>query len=111
MFRVWLRCALTTAVVVGGVILLTGDGPPKPSPLLSERDVRMYNEVAPQIQRTLGDGAVAYEAARREGHVDAEGLGIHAAAKVDEILERHGLDREAWGRLSRRVEEAVQEAR
>ena len=109
MLRVWLRCALATAVAVACVILLTG--PPQPPPPLSEQDVRIYVEVMPQIQRALGEIADKFEVARLQSRGDAEALGMQAAAQVDALLERHGFTRETWERLSKRVEQAVNNAR
>jgi len=82
--RVWLRCALATAVAVACVILLTG--PPQPPPPLSEQDVRIYVEVMPQIQRALGEIADKFEVARLQSRGDAEALGMQAAAQVDALL-------------------------
>ena len=118
--RVWLTCAVAAAAVVAVVLLLTNrppaeaDGPPKgprpPSPL-TEQEVRAYIEVAPQIQRMLGDVAARYEILRRQGQVDAEALGMEAAAQVDALLERRHLTRESWERVQKRVEYAVNAVR
>jgi hypothetical protein len=106
-------------VVVAVALVLTNrppaeaNGPkgPRAPAALTEQEVRAYIEIAPDIQRKLGDVAAQYEIARRQGQVDAEALGMQAAAHVDALLERRHLTRESWERLSKRVEYAVNAVR
>lgn len=118
--RVWLTCVLATGVVVASVVLLANkpaanaDGPkaPKPPPPLSEQEVRTYIDVMPQLTALFGDIAVEYQRERvqRGGNLDEateKALDAKAQGLADALLERRGLTRATWQRLSERVEYAV----
>ena len=117
--RVWLTCAVVTAAVVAVVLVLTNrpaaeaDGPraPKAPPPLSEQEVRAYIDINPQITHILGDVARRFQATRRPGDATDDALGMQAQAQVAALLERRHLSPEAWERLQRRVEYAINAVR
>ncbi len=117
--RVWLTCALVTAAVVAVVLILTNrpaaeaDGPraPKAPPPLSEQEIRTYIDIMPQMTQILKDIAMKFQAGRRPGDAADEELGVEAQAQVAALLERRHLTPDAWERLQRRVEYAINAVR
>lgn len=114
MARVWLTCALGTAVIVALALVFKNrpdtdaqaKGPEAPSPL-SEEEVRLYIQIMPRIDEICRNMVPLFQRERvqNKGHVDAEAYGV--LPQVEALLERHHLTLEDWDRLSKRVEYAV----
>jgi hypothetical protein len=115
--RVWLTCALATAVVVAAILVVTSKpaakaddpAPPKPPSRLSEQEIRTYIEMQPEITRVLGEIVMEFQRERvmNEGNADEAAFKVKSQSAVDALLERRHLTRETWDVLRRRVEYAV----
>jgi len=113
--RVWVVSGLLVAAVVAGILAFRGSSPggdPKPrarpaapSPL-TEQEIRTYIAVWPQINRVLA-ATLRPMSERHQGGPDQEELGRRVRAAIDAILLDDHLSREAWAKLRRRVEHAV----
>lgn len=116
--RPWIVSAVAVAILVAGALLYfdrDGDGsgggsrrvvePPRPAPL-TEREVRKYLEVMPQLNSMLGRIADEYQKQHAAGEVN-EAFGTYSQQRITDLLAQCHVTRASFDRLRRRVEGVV----
>ncbi|MHC4958661.1 MAG: hypothetical protein ACYTGN_09810 [Planctomycetota bacterium] len=113
MAKAWIVSILVVGVIVGAVLYLTDDSPPdrpdspelRAPPPLNEKEIQLYLEVSPELNRRMSELARKYGDARARGekYEDPE----EVARWIEVELKRRKMVLADWNAVRQRVEFVV----